>query len=165
MPTPLIEDSIEIDATPEEVWTIVSDLRRMREWSPQVRKVFVRGPVRVGTIAVSINHPGWRALPPGVGKVVMWCLAVWPTRSKVVQLEVDKKIAFKVLDNNTVWSYQIEQSGTRVRLTERRVAENFTAASKFLVDKMLGGNDGFEQDLRRGIRQTLESIKTVAERS
>ena len=43
MATPLIEDSIDIDATPEQVWSLVSDLRRMGEWSPQARKVLVRG--------------------------------------------------------------------------------------------------------------------------
>ena len=164
MPTPLIEDSIEIAASAEQVWSIVSDLRRMSEWSPQVRKVFVRDPVGVGTTAVTVNRPGWRAWPHGLGKVVMSWSVVWPTRSKVVQLEANESIAFRILDNNTVWSYQIEPSGAGVRLTERRVAENVTAFSKFLVDKVLGGNDDFDQDVRRSIRQTLERIKTVAER-
>lgn len=163
MPTPLIEDSIDIDASSEQVWSIVSNLRGMSEWSPQVRKVFVREPIGVGTTAVTINRPGWKAWPRGLGKVVMWWSIVWPTRSKVVQLDANERIAFRILDNNTVWSYQIEPWGAGVRLTERRVAENVTAISKFLVDKILGGNDDFEQDVRRSIRQTLERIKAVAE--
>ncbi len=162
MPAPLIEDSIEIQATPERVWSIVSDLRKMGEWSPQVRKVFVRDPIGVGTTAVSINRPNWRTRLRGVGRVVMWWSQVWPTRSKVVAFEVNTTIAFRVLDNNTVWSYQIEPAGDGVRLTERRVADNVTAFSKLLVDKALGGTEAFEQDLRRNIRQTLEHIKTAA---
>ena len=33
----LIEGSVEIAAPPATVWALVSDLRRMPEWSPQVR--------------------------------------------------------------------------------------------------------------------------------
>ncbi|WP_018177654.1 SRPBCC family protein [Jongsikchunia kroppenstedtii] len=151
MATPLIEDSIDIDATPETVWALVSDLQRMGDWSPQARKVFVRGPIRLGATTVNVNRAGWK---------------VWPTRSKVIQLEANKEIAFKVLDNGTVWSYHLEPTATGTKLTERRVAKDgkTTPISAFLVDKMLGGNDSFEDDLRAGIRQTLQGIKAAAER-
>jgi len=151
MATPLIEDSIDIDATPEQVWSLVSDLRRMGEWSPQARKVLVRGPIRLGTTTVNVNRAGWK---------------VWPTRSKVVQLEANKEIAFKVLDNGTVWSYTLEPTAAGTKLTERRIAKDGKTrpVSAFLVDKMLGGNDSFEDDLRAGIRQTLQGIKVAAER-
>ena len=37
----------------------VSDLRRMGEWSPQCRKMFIRGnPVGVGTRTININRRG-----------------------------------------------------------------------------------------------------------
>lgn len=151
MATPLIEDSIDIDAAPEQVWSLVSDLSRMSEWSPQARKVIVRGPIRMGTTMVNINRSAWK---------------VWPTRTKVVQLEANKEIAFKVLDNGTIWSYTLEPTASGTKLTERRVAKNgkTTPVSAFLVDKFLGGNDDFEAELRAGIRQTLQRIKTAAER-
>ena len=38
-----IEGSIEIDAPPARVWEVVSDLRRMGEWSPQCKKMIIRG--------------------------------------------------------------------------------------------------------------------------
>lgn len=151
MATPLLEDSIEIDAAPEKVWALISDLRRMGEWSPQARKVILRGPVKLGATMLNINRAGWK---------------VWPTRTKVVQLEANKEIAFKVLDNGTVWSYSLEPTAAGTKLTERRVAKDgkTTPVSAFLVDKVLGGNDNFEADLRAGIRQTLEGIKAAAER-
>ena len=46
MPTqiePLLEETIEVDASPARVWSLVSDLRRMANWSTQVKKTFVRG--------------------------------------------------------------------------------------------------------------------------
>ncbi|MBK5217877.1 MAG: SRPBCC family protein, partial [Propionibacteriales bacterium] len=33
-----IEASVEIDASPADVWRIVSDQRRMNEWSPETFK-------------------------------------------------------------------------------------------------------------------------------
>lgn len=71
--------AIDIAATPERVWTIVSDLGRMGEWSPQTRKVIVRGgEVKQGTTTVNINRQGWK---------------VWPTQSKVVDFEPNRRIA------------------------------------------------------------------------
>ena len=42
-PQPVLEESIDIAATPDTVWTLVSDVRRMAEWSPQVESTRLRG--------------------------------------------------------------------------------------------------------------------------
>lgn len=84
MAAPLLEASTHIKATPEQVWKVVSDLKRMGEWSPQCRKVVVRGggPVTLGTKTVNVNKRG---------------LLVWPTTAKVVRFEPNKEIAYKIL--------------------------------------------------------------------
>jgi len=38
-----LQESVEIAASPERVWSLVTDLPRMASWSPQVVKTFVRG--------------------------------------------------------------------------------------------------------------------------
>lgn len=151
MAAPLIEDSIEIDASPEKVWSVVSDLRRMGEWSPQCKKMIIfGGEVKVGTTTLNVNRRG---------------PLVWPTRSKVVTFEPNRELAFRVLDNRTVWTFRIDPTETGVRLTESRTvpAGGTSKISSTLVDKVLGGEKPFEAELQEGIRETLGKIKRAAQ--
>ena len=84
-----IEANIEIDAPPREVWAVVSDLKRVGEWSPQCLRMRVFGPVRLGARAVNLNRQGMR---------------VWPSTVKVVRYEPQRAIAFRITENRTVWS-------------------------------------------------------------
>ena len=129
MPAPLIEESIEIAGTPEQVWSVVSDLARMGEWSPQCKKMFIfGGPVKPGTRTLNINRRG---------------PLLWPTRAKVVVFETNREIAWKIAENTTVWAYRITETGDGVTVTQSRTAPGgkTTALSSFLVDKAFGGND------------------------
>ncbi|MFT4200596.1 SRPBCC family protein [Gordonia sp. (in: high G+C Gram-positive bacteria)] len=149
--TELIEASTDISASPEAVWAVVSDLRRMGEWSPQCRKMIVRGnPIGVGTTTININRRG---------------ALVWPTRAKVVRYEPNKAIAWRVAENHTVWTYEIEPKGKGVVLTERREAPGgkTTAVSSTLVNALMGGREGFENELRVGMAESLGKIKRAAE--
>lgn len=153
MPAELIEVSTEIDATPAEVWAVVSDLTRMGEWSPQCRYTRVRGGgvVEPGARTININRQGF---------------LVWPTTSKVLDVDPERRIAFRVSENGTVWSYDLTAlPDGRTRLTERRAAPDGTSAvSRFLVRWVLGGEEGFESGLRAGMEQTLSRIKAAVER-
>ena len=51
-----ISATVEIGATPDEVWRIVSDLGRMPEFSPELAKAFVIGKPGVGATVVGINR-------------------------------------------------------------------------------------------------------------
>jgi uncharacterized protein YndB with AHSA1/START domain len=149
---PLIEETIETTAAPVRVWSLVSDLANMSRWSPQVAKTIVRGrPVQLGTKAININRDG---------------VKVWPTQSKVVRFEPHREIAFRIKENRSIWSFQLEQTesgGTRI--TQRReTPDGTTKISETLVDKVLGGQDSFQGGLRRGMRETLQKIKVEAER-
>jgi len=151
MATPLIEETIEIDATPDRVWAVVSDLARMGEWSPQCKKMIIfGGPVKAGTRTLNINRRG---------------ALVWPTRAKVVAFEPEKELAFRITDNHTVWSYRLTPSATGTTLTESRTVAGgqTTKISSVLVDKVFGGNTSFESELSAGIRETLGKIKRAAE--
>lgn len=149
---PLLEESIDIDAPPTRVWSLVSDLSRMAKWSPQVVKTVVRGgPVQLGTRTININRRG---------------LLVWPTRSKVVRFEPHSEIAFRVKDNLTIWSFTLTDNGAGgTTLTQRREApDGLSPIARTLEDRLLGGIGDFELELGAGMRETLAKIKADAER-
>ncbi len=87
---------------------IVADLQRMGEWSPQckVMKV-IGGTVREGAKTINVNRKG---------------LLVWPTSSKVVRFEPNKSVAFRIAENRTIWSYELEPTATGTKVTERAEA-------------------------------------------
>lgn len=145
-----IEATVEIAAPPAEVWALVSDLRNMARWSPQVVKTFVRTPVGEGSTMFNINRRK---------------LLVWPTQAKVVRFVPEREIAFRVKENFTVWSYRLEAAGSGTRVTARREApQGISDLSVGLTKRALGGVDVFTAELQEGLRETLQKIKADAER-
>lgn len=147
-----LEASIEINASPQDVWAIVADLPRMGEWSPQCKMMkVIGGTVREGAKTVNINRKGF---------------LVWPTTAKVVRFEPNKSVAFRIAENRTIWSYELEPTAAGTKVTERREAPTGTSkVSQFLVKTVLGGNDGFEVELVDGMNATLRRLKAEAEGS
>ena len=89
MAAPLLQAQVDIKAPVSKVWALVSDFRRMPQWSPQCRLMRPLGPVRPGTRTVNLNRRN---------------LIVWPTTSTVVEVILEQKLAFRVNANNTIWS-------------------------------------------------------------
>lgn len=149
--TDVLEASIDIDAPVDRVWAIVSDLKRMGEWSPNCRKMVVFGEVRKGTRTLNINRKG---------------LLHWPTNAKVVALEPKERLVFRITENRSVWSYALEPTdngGTRV-IERRETPNGVSGFAQFFAKVFLGGNKVLESDLRAGMQTTLARIKTEAER-
>ncbi|MCL2540837.1 MAG: SRPBCC family protein [Nocardioidaceae bacterium] len=151
----LIEDSIEIDAPPAKVWSLVSDVPRMAKWSPQVVRSTVKGgEVRLGATFANLNRQGFKR---------------WPTKGKVVRFNPPSdtetgQFAFRINENKTVWAFELEPTATGTRLTERReTPEGVSGLSMILTKLVLGGQAKFTDELRAGIRQTLERVKAEAE--
>lgn len=143
---------IEIDAPPATVWALVTDVARMAEWSPQVVRSFVLGgPVRQGTTFVNLNRRG---------------PLFWPTRAKVVRFTPHRDFAFRIAENWTVWSFELEPTpsgGTRV--TQRReTPRGISGLSTGLTRIAFGGQETFTGELADGMRQTLARVKAEAER-
>lgn len=145
-----LEASIDVDASPEQVWKVVSDLKRMGEWSPQCKKMKVfGGDVRKGTTTLNINRKGF---------------LVWPTTAKVVEFEPNKSIAFRIVENKTIWSYTLTPTAGGTTVVEKREAPTGTSAvSGFLVKNVLGGTEQFDVELVEGMNKTLQRIKTESE--
>ncbi len=146
----LIVASIDIDASPEDVWSVVSDLKRMGEWSPQCKKMIVLGRrVKKGTRTVNINSAG---------------RFHWPTNAKVTEFEPNKKLSFRIVENRTIWSYELEPTASGTKLPESRCAPNgVSAGANFAIERGMGGTDKFEHSLERGIKKTLARIKSEVE--
>ncbi len=145
-----IQASIEIDAPPAAVWAVVSDLRRMGEWSPQCKKMIIRGgEVKQGTRTINLNRQGWK-----------W----WPTRSYVKVFEPERTLALKIAENGTIWTYALEPTERGTRLVESRTAPHgVSSLSNTLTKHVLGGTDQFEAGLERGMQETLQRIKAAVE--
>ncbi|WP_183097845.1 SRPBCC family protein [Nocardioides pelophilus] len=145
-----LEATIDMAATPEEIWPLVSDLPRMASWSPQVVRSIQRGHGGLGATTVNINRSGWK---------------VWPTRSKVIRFEPPRELAFRVKDNKTIWSYALEplaDGGTRV-VVRREAPDGLAPISVRLQDAVLGGVEKFDAEVLAGMKQTLERLKAEVE--
>lgn len=147
----VLEASTEIAAPPNEVWRVVSDLSRMPEWSPQTVRMRVFGRARRGAHTVNLNKYGWK---------------VWPTTSTIVRYDENTAIAFRMNENRTTWSYELTPTTSGTTLTERRVPPvgGIPKPVTFLMDKLFGGTQSFDDELTRGMKDSLDKIKAAVER-
>jgi uncharacterized protein YndB with AHSA1/START domain len=150
MAAPLLQTQIDINAPVEKVWALVSDLRRMPQWSPQCRVMKPLGPVRQGARTINVNRRNR--------------FFFWPTTCTVTEVIPEKKVAFRVDINHTIWSYELEPTDTGTRVVESRHAENgVTAISNMSVNALMGGVPSFERELVEGMNETLSRLKAAAE--
>lgn len=149
MAAPLLQTQININAPASKVWALISDFGRMPQWSPQCRVMKPMGPIRQGTRTLNINRRGWM---------------FWPTTCTITELLPEKKLAFRVNTNGTVWSYELEPNGESTRVVESRHAENGAkAVSNMLVKTFMGGETSFDSELVDGMNESLAKIKAAAE--
>ncbi|MFZ0832906.1 MAG: SRPBCC family protein [Mycobacterium sp.] len=150
MAAPLLQAQIDIDAPVDRVWALITDFRRMPEWSPQCRMMKPLGPLRPGTRTINLNRRN---------------RLFWPTTSTVTEVVPQRKFAFRVNENNTIWSYELEPTAAGTRVVESRHAENgVKSVSNFAVGRLLGGVPSFERELVDGMNASLARIKAAAEK-
>jgi uncharacterized protein YndB with AHSA1/START domain len=152
MSTPSLVDSVHIAAPPERVWAMVSDVRRMPDWSPQVDSTRLRtGFVGVGLGTQFTNRNSDGDL-------------VWTTLAEIVRLEPPREIAFRIEENWVVWSFTVTPEGAGALLTQRREApDGVSDLSLELTNGFMGGLEAFTVSMCAGMRLTLERIKAEAE--
>ena len=149
MAEPLLQAQIDINAPAPKVWALISDFSRMPQWSPQCRLMKAFGPLRQGTRTINVNRRNF---------------LFWPTTSTVTEVIPEKKLAFRVHTNGTVWSYELEPTEQGTRVVESRHAENgVKAAANFTVRALFGGVPSFERELVDGMNVSLARIKEAAE--
>lgn len=140
-----------IDAAPAKVWAKVTDLPSMARWSDQVVTTKVLGgEVKLGARFVNLNRQGWKR---------------WPTSGKVVRFEPLSDFAFRVQENRTIWSFQLEEAGdgTTTVTHRRETPDGVSGVSRGLTKVVLGGVQGFTDELREGMQHTLANLKNELE--
>lgn len=149
---PLLEQSVEISAPPDEVWDLVRDIRRMADWSPQVESSKLRDGwdrVEIGAQFTNLNREGELE---------------WVTHGEIVRFEPGAEIAFRVEENWVIWSFRVEASSCgATRLVQRReTPEGISEYSLDLTEKYMGGQEAFTRSMLEGMRTTLENIRAAA---
>lgn len=147
------EVSIVVDAPPDRVWDLVSDVTRMGEWSPVCyRCEWTSGAPGKGSRFRGYNKQG---------------LARWWTECEVTEYEPPKVFEFRTVDGllsvgyrgreMTRWRYELEPDGAGAKVTESFELKAFPyllrPVSPFLR----------RQDRESGMRTTLERLKREAE--
>jgi uncharacterized protein YndB with AHSA1/START domain len=149
------EAQIHISAPPEKVYDLVSDVRRMGEWSPET----VKGEWIDGATGPAV---GARFKGSNKRRFIRWS-----TKPEVVAAEPGREFAFVTPGSgSTKWTYHFEQSadgGTDA-------TESFELLSDMpqyilWADRYLLGIKDRNADLQHAMQQTLERIKRVAEGS
>ena len=148
-----LSDDVLVDASPEEVYDLVSDQTRVVEWSPECVSGEWEDPARageVGAVFVGHNETAERS---------------WSTRSTVVAADRPREFAWEVGDGLVRWTFQIDPADGGARLTERW---HFLDAGIAMFQERYGDADAQIADRTRaamdGIPRTLTAIKGILER-
>lgn len=146
------EVTVRIDAPPERVYEIVTDIAAMGRLSPECTG---------GRWLDGATGPAVGARFKGTNKRG---LARWSTTNRVVVAEPGRAFAFETLQSGHRWDYRIEPDGRGSVVTESRAPfRDRPLLAKVFTKLLLGGEDGHEHELRAGMRATLERVKAIAE--
>jgi uncharacterized protein YndB with AHSA1/START domain len=152
-PGPLSDEvSLRIDAAPDAVYAIVTDVAQMGRLSPECTGGHwldgATGPA-VGAKFKGSNKRGF---------------ARWSTTNRVVEAEPGRAFSFETNESGTRWTYRLEPDGDGTLVTESRAAfKDRPLLAKVFSTLLLGGVDDHDDEMRDGMRQTLERLKAVAE--
>src|SRR5262249_15313218 len=126
---------IPVSATPDEVYSVVSDLARSAEWSPECRGgEWISGePRTVGAIFRGENDRS--------EEVVAWApliRGIWYTESKVIAAEPGRTFRWMMLthardDQESIWGFDIEPAGGGSVLTHHFRMGRATAGIQHIV--------------------------------
>ncbi len=141
----------EIAAPPDRVWSLISDMTRMGEWSPEATGGKwlgdASGPAP-GARFRGTNRAGWQR---------------WSTTCTITDCVPGQRFAFAVTAGPAkvaTWSYEIEPTGAGCRVTESWTDDRapfFAAVSK----RVTGVKDRAEHN-RAGMARTLEALERAA---
>lgn len=142
-----LEASVEVDAPPEDVWRVVSDLERTGEWSPECSRVVLLGPLRQGALILGLNRRQ---------------RARWATLSRVTRLVPEREVAWKVLTNRSVWTYRLEPTDRGTRVVEtRETPRGIGRFARAFTRVLLGGQVAHDDELEAGMARGLERIRDM----
>lgn len=151
MENPCHSESVLVACPPDALYSLVSDITRMGEWSPICNACWWDGDDR-GVGAWFVGH---NELPD----------RTWETRSQVVVAEPGHEFAFLVGGTLVRWGYSFVPADDGTQLTE---SWQFLPAGRALFEERFGNDAQAQianptQAARDGIPATLAAIKKTAE--
>lgn len=136
--------TVRIDAPVDRVWAIVSDPRRLAEFSPENTAAVVDGPLAVGSVFEGSNARDGNE---------------WTTPCRVTALDANSRFAFHAGDDETgtTWSFELDEadSGTELRQSYDSL--------RLRHPDWVGMLTGRDLQLQEDMDQTLAGIKAAAE--
>lgn len=149
------ELSIYVDASPRELYALVSDVTRTPQLSPEVVECVWLD----GATGPSVGARFEATNTAGSGRR-------WKNRPVVTVADPGREFAFartEKLAGTVDWRYRFEPEAGGTRITESyEVTRPITRLGWFVIERMYGCRDR-RAELRDGMQQTLERIRAVAE--
>jgi len=145
--------AVEISASPERVYVLISDVVRIGEWSPECyRAVWLRGAT---SAAVGARFRGYNRRGP----------VRWQTTAVVTVAQPGVEFAFTVIHDRTEreetrWRYRLEPTAAGTLLTESFEFVWCPVGNRISELLIPRGTQ-----VNRGIEQTLQAVKQAAESS
>lgn len=144
--------TLRIDAAPERIYAIVTDVAQMGRLSPECTG---------GRWLAGATGPAVGARFKGHNKRG---IARWSTTNEVVAAEPGREFAFETQQSGTRWAYHLEADGDGTLVTESRTAfKPRPLLARVFSAVALGGVAEHDEEMREGLRATLERLKAVAE--
>jgi uncharacterized protein YndB with AHSA1/START domain len=152
-PAPLIETSVDIEASSEYVWSLVGDPTASARWSPHVAEIVVTtdGQVGVGTRTSNRNR---------IGDLE------WETHAEIIEYAPPSAFAFRMKGSRAVWSFRVLPLGSdRCRVVHARSAPDGISESTLELEAAVFGSVAeFEATLADGMAHTLAQLMAEATR-
>ena len=145
--TPTAEASVDIDASADAVWRVVSDVTRTPEWSPAC--------YRVEWLEEGRRFRGYNKLNG----------ARWSRECVVTESEPGRVFSFSTLfkgQESTRWRYRLDGNGNRTTLREAYEIVSMPLWVRTLR-RLPGAMAKTERDTQRNLEQSVERIKQLAE--
>lgn len=147
------EVRIRIDAPPDRVWSVLADLDRMGEWSPECYRVDwldgASSPAKVGARFKGRNRYG---------------MMRWSMTCEVKEAEPERRLAWSTMagDRELVrWTYRLDPDGDRTELVESFDVYSLPLYARVAEDYLMRDRDRRRQ---AAMAATLERIRAAAER-
>ncbi len=140
-----------VAATPDEVWAVLGDVRRMPELSLElVRMIALKpGGLRRGQWYLGINRRGY---------------VVWPTRSTVTDAEPGRLLAWDTASSGARWIWELVPVGDGTLVVHRRpVPRRLTLLAHLFARAFLGGISRHVDDLEGDMQLSVSRLKALVE--
>jgi hypothetical protein len=144
----------DIAAAPDVVWTLISDVTRMGEWSPEATGAIWKGGASGPTLGAKFtgtNANGKKS---------------WKTDCEIIACDPGREFGFRVTAVGlkvATWDYRIEPTEAGCRVTETWTDDRGGFA-KF-AGRFASGVAERDEHNRSTMEQTLAALKTAAESS